>query len=689
MPDPKEQIIEAFADQGNAKWQYAGTDAWTHGTIEEGTRIAQIEYRDRDHPDNGNPNSRYFTDASEVEKFTGSDGKVDMTALSERLQIKAHDGQYNAFVSIYETTDDIPVATSKIADNPALGRGGATQYFVPEEVKEFGSSLEKVDHFDGVNRMPRLPIFEDLKGLDPDDDARAITKVIKSYNDSYIDALENTGKPKTAEVADDMRERQAFSETAREIKDNPEAIKAAEIPDANTTALDLDSKTLSQVARMQAEALGHGADRPRGAMSEADARYADDVLSDPKVKGFSVDPDLETQHYYSKAQNAVVTIDKDGAISLERGTRDRPAGHIFHDRLQDAAERFPDFHEGRLPARIPGGVTGVAEAVADMNKTGVWKTLGNVAEDSGKFLGKASKILGPVGIGAATYEASALEAKAREFEDYGALSEEAVTQYELILVGHIGQATVDPTMVGGEKITKEAFEAWAEHHEISDEMKAELAPGLLIDMVGKAGQAIYDNYKNVKEYGENLLRETAEGLDDIVGMPSYHDLIDDIYSYDSPDNGGIFELPRINQFFDGQPQEQTIGGASIQHASLSPDVIPETSETISIKEAVGMLAQDQETLNTSMMDGQISPVQEALNHPDAAHMFQNLHSNGVTTLTADLTPEMSAEDRAGKLLFAGREATLQAGIPMPEEERQLETRQEQYSDYEDDHSVSI
>ena len=115
-----------------------------------------------------------------------------------------------------------------------------------------------------------------------------------------------------------------------------------------------------------------------------------------------------------------------------------------------------------------------------------------------KFLGKASKILGPVGVGAATYEASVLEAKAREFEEYGALSEDAVTQYDLILVGHVGQATVDPTMVGGEALTKTAFETWANHHDISDEMKAELAPGLLIDMVGKAGQAIYDNYKDIK-----------------------------------------------------------------------------------------------------------------------------------------------------------------------------------------------
>lgn len=39
-----------------------------------------------------------------------------LAALSESLQVKAHGGQYNAFVSIYEATDDISVATSKISE---------------------------------------------------------------------------------------------------------------------------------------------------------------------------------------------------------------------------------------------------------------------------------------------------------------------------------------------------------------------------------------------------------------------------------------------------------------------------------------------------------------------------------------------------------------------------------------------
>ncbi len=704
MPNPKEQVIEAFAEQGEYKfvpdatnkYNYQGVDNWKSTTLPAGTKVAQIEYRNP--VDADTPYSRFFTSADEVEKLTGPDGKVDVGELSERLQVKAFGGEYNAYVSIYEVTEDMTVATAKVTDNPVFGKGGADQFFTSENSNQY---LEKLDQLETTNRTPRLPIYDDLANATDQND---INKTIKEYNEAYIDALEQTGDPKAVEVADAMQERQDFSETAREIKGDPEAIRNVDLPDANTTSLDLDSKTLSQVEAIRDASLGNTLDTSRGAMSEADARHVDDVLSDPKVKGFSVDPDMETQHYYSKAQNAVVTIDKDGTMSLERGTADRPAGHIFRDHLQEAAERFPDFHEGSLPARITGGVNGVADAVAEANKTGVWKTLGNVAEDSGKFLGKASKILGPVGVGAATYEAATLEAKAREFEEYGALSEDAVMQYDLILVGHVGQATVDPTLVGGEALTKTAFETWANHHEITDEMKAELAPGLLIDLVGKAGQAIYDTYDDVKGYGEDLAREVTEGLEDIAGMPSHRRMIDDMDPYSAPRGNGLKDflgLPKFSPSFgtgswqegalqmDGQSQGQTLGEASIQQASFSEAAISESSGTVSLEDAIVMLAEDEQTLSLSAQDGHSSPIQEALNHPDAAHMFKTLHINGVTTLKADITPNMGAEDRASELLLAGRDATLEAGLPMPSEARELEATQELNNSYEDDYSLSV
>ena len=70
-------------------------------------------------------------------------------------------------------------------------------------------------------------------------------------------------------------------------------------------------------------------------------------------------------------------------------------------------------------------------------------------------------------------------------------------------------------------------------------------------------------------------------------------------------------------------------------------------------------------------------------------MFKTLHINGVTTLKADITPNMGAEDRASELLLAGRDATLEAGLPMPSEARELEATQELHNSYEDDYSLSV
>ena len=50
---------------------------------------------------------------------------------------------------------------------------------------------------------------------------------------------------------------------------------------------------------------------------------------------------------------------------------------------------------------------------------------------------------------------------------------------------------------------------------------------------------------------------------------------------------------------------------------------------------------------------------------------------------------MGAEDRASELLLAGRDATLEAGLPMPSEARELEATQELHNSYEDDYSLSV
>ena len=137
------------------------------------------------------------------------------------------------------------------------------------------------------------------------------------------------------------------------------------------------------------------------------------------------------------------------------------------------------------------------------------------------------------------------------------------------------------------------------------------------------------------------------------------------------------------------PSHQNMNEAHIQRASVSETALPTDSGTVSLEDAIAMLAADQKTLNTSSTGEQASSVQDALNHPDAAQMFQNLQTHGVKTLTAEVAPDMSPEDRVSELLLAGQEATQEAGIPMPEEQRQLEATREHNNSYEGDNSLSM
>jgi len=136
------------------------------------------------------------------------------------------------------------------------------------------------------------------------------------------------------------------------------------------------------------------------------------------------------------------------------------------------------------------------------------------------------------------------------------------------------------------------------------------------------------------------------------------------------------------------PSDQTKNGAHIQSASFSETDMAASSGTLSLEDAIGMLAADQKTLNASIR-GETSSVLDVLNHPDAALMFQNLQSRGVNTLTAEITPDMSTEDRVRELLVAGHEATQEAGIPMPEEQRELEAMHARNNSYEDDYSLGV
>ena len=181
----------------------------------------------------------------------------------------------------------------------------------------------------------------------------------------------------------------------------------------------------------------------------------------------------------------------------------------------------------------------------------------------------------------------------------------------------------------------------------------------------------------------NTVDETRDSISDKANQAgqAFSDIADDVR--DAVQN----KIKDITPWQEGalNPSHQNINEAHIQKASLSTT----GSGTVYLEDAIGMLAADQKTLNEPTASERTLPIRDALNHPDAAQMFQNLQTHGIKTLTAEITPDMSSEDRVRELLLAGKEATQQVGIPMPSEQRELEAAQELNNSYEDGYSYDM
>lgn len=112
----------AQARSWQGKGDYPGVDNWSDTTIKKG----RIVY-------GGTPGqSEYYTNA---DALIGSIGKPggSQKALWESLQVKPHrERGHRPHVTAYRVQEDIPAATALTLENPKLGPGGATQYFIPK-----------------------------------------------------------------------------------------------------------------------------------------------------------------------------------------------------------------------------------------------------------------------------------------------------------------------------------------------------------------------------------------------------------------------------------------------------------------------------------------------------------------------------------------------------------------------------
>ena len=187
----------------------------------------------------------------------------------------------------------------------------------------------------------------------------------------------------------------------------------------------------------------------------------------------------------------------------------------------------------------------------------------------------------------------------------------------------------------------------------------------------------------------NTAREVRDGVSDGIertrdGVGDAVDGVNETFQ-DLRDN-----LPRM-PWQEGAlaPELQPGGGEETQHASMA------TPGMMSYTDAVIRLADDQTTLNASGANAETLPMRQAVNHPDALEMFETLHANGVEWIPAHITPDMDAGDRVREILLAGEAATREAGIPLPEEQREIDAgrqieiaHQPDFTDsYEDDYSL--
>jgi len=150
---------------------------------------------------------------------------------------------------------------------------------------------------------------------------------------------------------------------------------------------------------------------------------------------------------------------------------------------------------------------------------------------------------------------------------------------------------------------------------------------------------------------------------------------------------------------DGDTVDGVVQGAATEFPLEIPPVSDELEgaslpNEISLHDAVSTLMRDYEAIENAYDGGVKSPVHEALSHPSVPVMFENLYTHGVETIEADISPELSPNQRASNILVGGGEATREAGLSLPEEQHEVEsslTHQTVSPEpiYEDDHSYGL
>ena len=244
-----------------------------------------------------------------------------------------------------------------------------------------------------------------------------------------------------------------------------------------------------------------GPDTPEG-------RLATSIMENNETRGFWSDRNGRVMHFFSEEHKAIVSVSP-GGTSLRQFDNLEDARHYFGEQRSIAGRVLGD-----IPDLRAGGLSGVTEAFRSMHSGRVPRAVRELGEDAARVLGRATKILGFVGAAYTGYEATNLAIKSHEMAEFGMISNDSLAGYDAMLTGFIAQATVDPTLIGGEAAIQVAFDAWADEYDISPEIKAELQPGLLIndikDLVVAANETLKNAANAMIEHGAPLVAAVME-----------------------------------------------------------------------------------------------------------------------------------------------------------------------------------
>ena len=169
-----------------------------------------------------------------------------------------------------------------------------------------------------------------------------------------------------------------------------------------------------------------------------------------------------------------------------------------------------------------------------------------------------------VGILPNTVEAAELKDKLATAIDNGEISSKAVTEYNVIMGGHVVQGA-DPTVFLGEAGVQQSFSDWADRYDVQGDLRESLQPSSLALMLKDGGTYIADNIERLPSATVDV--GLFAGQTAVVAGEVSVDALDNAYDYMSGNTEvtqGVYDaLPSVDL------QEVTARNLTGDHAALN------------------------------------------------------------------------------------------------------------------------